>query len=313
MTDYFIGIDLGTTHCALAYVKRDSTLKANAFATFNIPQLVGPGEIAKRPLLPCFRYHAGDEIHPNDRTLPFDAKLSEDIDHAIIGEWAKRLGTKTSSRLVTSAKSWLTLSQNCNIACLPFNETQTIDKVSPLMATASYLNYLRAAWDYEHPNSPLAKQTLVITIPASFDEGARQATAEAAGIAGLSNVSLLEEPQAACYHWLSEHQAHDTEQRHEKLLLVCDIGGGTTDLSLLKISNNEGKTQLHRIAVGDHLMLGGDNMDLALAAKALSKTSSPSHSKVSALSSAAQAAKETLLSENSPETASLTLLGQGRK
>lgn len=333
---YFVGIDLGTTHTAVAYLDKNATKgsdQENAATLFEIEQLVGPGKVAKRPLLPSFRYHpAAGEIADSDRLLPWsnrsDAFLANELNGVVVGEWARLLGSKSQGRLVSSAKSWLShhkVDRNANI--LPWGSDDDIEKVSPVFASASYLHHIVQAWNREFPCAPLAEQEVVITIPASFDEGARGLTVQAAKLAGLHSVLLLEEPQAVCYDWYKRHQQTAIEQlKNIPLLMVCDVGGGTTDLSLISaaVRNDRGtdKLELNRIGVGDHLMLGGDNIDLALAHVAEQQLSSgdPERNKKK-LSSAALAqliqqtriAKETLLADNAPESATITLLGSGSR
>ena len=340
MTPQFhIGIDLGTTHTVVAY----APVGADQAHLFEIDQLVAPGEIAKRPWLPSFRYHpAPGELAPEDVLLPWQQSLPGEIPQVIIGEWARELGSKTDSRSIFSAKSWLSHPQvDRTAAILPWDaDPAEVDKVSPLHASASYLFYIRCAWNHEYPEAPLELQDVVITIPASFDEMARSLTVEAAHLAGIPNLRLLEEPQAACYDWYAlaqnqraqnqspEHQSprHQNEGalNDKRLMLIVDVGGGTTDLSLVQIgsdnrpNNDNTLPQLKRIGVGDHLMLGGDNIDLALAHIAEQQITARANKKLSTaqlsqLTQQTRIAKETLLSEPAPETAKVTVLGSGSK
>ncbi len=331
---YFVGIDLGTTHVAVAYVDKNSEPKTPA-TLFEIEQLVGPGKVAKRPLLPSFRYHPlAGEIPEADCLLPWsnrtDAHLPNELTNVVVGEWARMLGSKTQGRLVSSAKSWLSHHKvDRNAEILPWGNDDSVDKVSPVFASASYLHHICQAWNREFPDALLAEQEVVITIPASFDEGARSLTVAAAKLAGLDNILLLEEPQAVCYDWYKRHQQTALQQLSNiPLLMVCDVGGGTTDLSLIsatvaKNAQGEDKLELNRIGVGDHLMLGGDNIDLALAHLAeqqIQTQGGPDQAKKK-LSSAALAqliqqtriAKETLLADDAPDTATITLLGSGSR
>lgn len=193
-----------------------------------------------------------------------------------MGEWARELGAKVEGRQVSSAKSWLShqaVDRSSDI--LPWAGAQDVDKVSPVIASASYLNHIRQAWNYRHPSNKLEDQDVVVTVPASFDETARKLTLEAAELAGLKKIVLLEEPQAVCYDWYARHQQTAADELKElPLILVCDVGGGTTDLSLIEASfSSQDELALDRIGVGEHLMLGGDNLDLALAHLAESRLS----------------------------------------
>jgi len=327
--DYLIGIDLGTTNTVVAYADMSKALSPENCHIFEIEQLVAPGEVAKRPQLPSFRYHpAKGELNENDLLLPWSATLANDLPQVVIGEWARELGAKVEGRQVVSAKSWLSHPQVDRSAdILPWESAEGITKVSPVLASASYLFHVRQAWNTEHPNALIEQQEVVITIPASFDESARALTVEAAKIAGLSKILLLEEPQAVCYDWYAR-QGENAQTLLAKinLLLVCDVGGGTTDLSLIKVAKAKDDTlALTRVGVGNHLMLGGDNVDLALAHKVeqqINGTCSPSNQNTPKKLSAAslsqliqqtRKAKERLLGESAPESAKVTLLGSGSK
>jgi len=309
---YHIGIDLGTTHTVLAYAKIKEK-KAN-IQIFAIEQLVAPGEVAAHPLLPSVRYHpAIGELSEADMTF------SPSGEQAIIGTAARVLSAKTQGRFVSSAKSWLSHpSIEHTASILPWGSTDEVDKISPLDASASYLKHIRHVWNHKHPKALLENQKVVITVPASFDEGARSLTLEAAKIAGLHTIHLLEEPQAVCYDWLSRHQEQLKMTLEDiKLLLVCDVGGGTTDLTLIKVEPSTDEPKLSRIGVGDHLMLGGDNIDLALAHLAESRLSSDkkklSAADLSYLLEQCRIAKERLLADDAPEQLNVTLLGSGSK
>ncbi|MCX7256203.1 MAG: Hsp70 family protein, partial [Polaromonas sp.] len=303
---YIVGIDLGTTHTVVAYAplaapkKRGKSAPPPGITLFPIEQLIAPGESAALALLPSCRYHpAPGELAASTVQLPWRSSATSPEANAnagtgasptpsanaatngntadqnavpvpapVIGQWARKLGAQTPGRLVTSAKSWLSHAQVDRLApILPWGAPAEVAKVSPVEASASYLRHVRAAWDAQFPASPLAQQELVLTVPASFDEGARALTLQAARLAGLPQLRLLEEPQAVFYDWLLRHRADlNQELAQTRLVLVCDVGGGTTDLSLIQIEPQDGGLpQLTRIAVGQHLMLGGDNMDLALA------------------------------------------------
>jgi len=325
---YLIGIDLGTTNTVVAYADMKKQLTGDNCHIFEIEQLVAPGKVAKRRQLPSFRYHpAKGELDDNDLLLPWTQKLPSELPQLVIGEWARELGAKVDGRQVVSAKSWLSHPQvDRNADILPWDTSTSgnaegVSKVSPVLASASYLFHVRQAWNFSHPDALFEHQEIVITIPASFDESARALTVEASKRAGLENIMLLEEPQAVCYDWYAKQGVHaQTQLSNIKLLLVCDVGGGTTDLSLIKIARKQDSSlSLTRIGVGNHLMLGGDNVDLALAhnveqhingqhgAKRLSAAS------LSQLMQQTRKAKERLLMENAPESAKVTLLGSGAR
>ncbi|MGZ8160999.1 MAG: Hsp70 family protein [Methylobacter sp.] len=315
-TNYLVGIDLGTTHTVVAYAKADNTHQE--IQIFQIEQLVAPGQVAARPLLPSVRYHpASGELSEAD--LAFPSGTPSESETAVIGEAARLLGSKSKGRFVTSAKSWLSHPSVDHAAdILPWGSGDDIDKVSPIAASASYLSHIRTVWAHRFPDAPLEKQDIVITVPASFDEAARSLTLEAARFAGLPNVRLLEEPQAVCYDWLRRHTGSIKQAlANVHLLLVCDVGGGTTDLTLIKVEQGEPEPKLTRIGVGDHLMLGGDNIDLALAHLAESRLGSGekrlSAADLSQLIEQCRIAKERLLADDAPEQVNVTLLGGGSK
>ncbi|MEH0741314.1 hsp70 family protein [Vibrio cholerae] len=318
---YLVGIDLGTTNTVVAYCEITADLNASPVALFDIDQLIGPGEVVRKPLLPSFRYHpAKGQIGERDLTLPWEHQpVSGDMDQVIIGEWARELGAKVEGRQVASAKSWLShqgVDRRSDI--LPWAGASDVTKVSPLIASASYLNHIRQAWNHRHPSDPLEAQDVVITVPASFDETARKLTLEAAELAGLDKVVLLEEPQAVCYDWYARHQENAADVLSDiPLILVCDVGGGTTDLSLIsaQVSDDHALT-LNRIGVGEHLMLGGDNLDLALAHLAEQRLNSGKKLNAASLSKLIQqtrSAKEQLLSRQAPNDVKITMLGSGSK
>ncbi|MBS9862494.1 hsp70 family protein [Vibrio alginolyticus] len=318
---FLVGIDLGTTNTVVAYCEITDNLEQSEVSLFDIDQLIGPGEVVRKPLLPSFRYHpAVGQISPSDLTLPWENEpVSGDISNVIVGEWARELGAKVEGRQVSSAKSWLShqaVDRSSDI--LPWAGAQDVDKVSPVIASASYLNHIRQAWNYRHPSNKLEDQDVVVTVPASFDETARKLTLEAAQLAGLKKIVLLEEPQAVCYDWYARHQQTAADELKElPLILVCDVGGGTTDLSLIEASfSSQGELALDRIGVGEHLMLGGDNLDLALAHLAESRFNQSKKLTAASLTKLIQQtrkAKENLLSANAPEEVKITMLGSGSK
>ena len=318
---FLIGIDLGTTHTVVAYADVSSGLEKSQPRLFEIAQLVAPGEVAEKPMLPSFRYHpTTGELADQDMLLPWSGNdLPGENERVVIGEWARELGSKVDGRLVSSAKSWLSHPQvDRSEAILPWAAGEGVDKVSPVLASASYLNHVRRAWNHAHPNDRMERQEVVVTVPASFDEVARTLTVEAASLAGLPSVLLLEEPQAVCYDWYARNRANAAERlRDSRLLLVCDVGGGTTDLSLIRIAVVEGELTLTRVGVGDHLMLGGDNVDLALAHLAeqriVGEGAKLTAASLSQLIQQTRIAKEMLLSDQPPEFAKVTVLGAGAR
>jgi hypothetical protein len=320
-----VGIDLGTTNTVLAH----ADAAGGPVATFDIPQLTAPGEIGSAPLLPSARYHPlAAELQAGSLQLPWRQEDNPDpggLPLVAIGRLARALGARTPGRLVVSAKSWLSHAGVDRTApILPWGAPDEVPKVSPLAASASYLAHLRAAWNARHPDRPLEHQRIVLTIPASFDEGARALTVEAARLAGLPRVRLLEEPQAALYDWMHRHRATLAddlagEGGPARLVLVADVGGGTTDFSLVQVAlGDDGTPHLTRIGVGNHLILGGDNMDLALAHLVESKLGQPEGQRLSAarlaqLTERCRAAKEQLLAPDAPDGVGVTLLGDGAR
>jgi molecular chaperone DnaK (HSP70) len=261
---FSVGIDLGTTHCVLSYADLgkmdDEDLSPQVMA---IPQLTSPGMVEEKYQLPSFLYQAHEaELAEGSTSLPWAAKPDY-----LVGEIARNLGSKTPIRLVASAKSWLChAGVDCKSPILPAEAPEEVERVSPFQATTAYLQHMRDAWQSLHPDAPLEQQDVVITVPASFDPAARELTVEAARAVGLGQAILLEEPQAALYNWIEK--SHGDWRQHAKvgdIILVIDIGGGTTDLSLIAVTEKDGNLELTRVAVGDHILLGGDNMDLALA------------------------------------------------
>jgi molecular chaperone DnaK (HSP70) len=312
-----VGIDLGTTNTVLAFADAGT----DTVATFDIPQLVAPGEVGTAPLLPSNRYHPlAGELAADALQLPWSAPDVGGVERVAIGRLARALGAASPGRLVASAKSWLSHPGVDRTApILPWGAPDDVPKVSPLAASASYLAHLRAAWNTRHPDRPLEDQQIVLTIPASFDEGARALTLEAARRAGLADVRLLEEPQAALYDWLQRHRATlAADLADAKLVLVADVGGGTTDFTLVKVELKDGEPALARIGVGNHLILGGDNMDLALAHLAEARMKGADGERLSAgrlaqLTERCRTAKEQLLAPDAPDDVNVTLLGGGSR
>ena len=316
---FLVGIDLGTTNTVVAYA--DANDAQAGIQLFAIEQLLAPGEVGARPLLPSLRYHpAAGELAAGDLQLPWP---QQDVEHPVLGALARQLGAQVPGRLVSSAKSWLSHANvDRQAPILPWGADADVAKVSPVAASASYLAYVRAAWNHRFPQAPLEEQELVLTIPASFDEGARALTLEAARLAGLPTLRLVEEPQAAFYDFLQRRRTTLRDDlANTRRILVCDVGGGTTDFSLIDVAFDEdGEPQLTRSSVGNHLILGGDNMDLALAhlvetrmAAGVEGGMKLSAARLSQLMERCRAAKELLLSNDAPESASVTLLGAGAR
>ena len=324
---YLVGIDLGTTNTVLAYARIAATPAGEQIQLLDIEQLVAPGEIGAAPLLPSLRYHpAPGELADGDLQLPWLQADVAGVAPVATGQLARKLGAQVPGRLVASAKSWLSHAGVDRTApILPWGAAGDVAKVSPVAASASYLAHLHAAWNVRFPLQPLEQQQIVLTIPASFDEGARALTLEAAHMAGLPALRLLEEPQAAFYDWLFRRRATlAADLAKSRLVLVCDVGGGTTDFSLIKVEMADGQPQISRIGVGNHLILGGDNMDLALAhlveqrMAAANGTTEQKQTKLSAtqlsqLAERCRAAKELLLADDAPECTTVTLLGSGSR
>lgn len=261
---FAIGIDLGTTHCALAYVESAKCEGEEVeHQQMPIPQLTAPGSVEELPVLPSFLYlpHP-DEFRPGDLSLPWPSPPGR-----IAGSLARKQGMNTPIRLVSSAKSWLCHPDvDRKAPILPPEVPAEIPQLSPFEASVHYLSHLRDAWNGLHSYDRLEDQEVTVTVPASFDPAARELTAEAARAVGIQHLVLLEEPQAALYSWVNDSRG---AWRHQvkvgDILLVVDVGGGTTDLSLIAVTENAGALELTRVAVGEHILLGGDNMDLALA------------------------------------------------
>jgi hypothetical protein len=257
------GIDLGTTNCALAYASVSEDGEQRDDGVFAIPQLVDSGVVESRDTLPSFLYlPASHELGSMVLSLPWD-----EVNLIALGTLGRKEGAKKPDRLISSAKSWLSQEGvDRTKPILPWKGAEDLTPMSPVAASTEYLKHLVAAWRFENPTEPLGEAEVVLTVPASFDAVARDLTAEAARHAGLSRVTLLEEPQAAFYAWLDTCGDGWRDQvKKGDLVLVCDVGGGTTDLTLIEVHEAEGDLDLERVAVGQHILLGGDNMDLTLA------------------------------------------------
>jgi molecular chaperone DnaK (HSP70) len=311
---YVIGIDLGTSNCAVALA--DASLGAEAAVEdFPIPQLQRPGEIVSQLLLPsCLYVPSAHELPAGSTGLPWGESLD-----FIVGTFARWQGTRVPGRLVASAKSWLChAGVNRSAAILPWGAPAEVTKLSPVEASARLLAHLAAAWNHAHPDAPLSAQEVVITVPASFDEVARALTVTAAHQAGLEKFTLVEEPQAAFYDFTARSRTALGEiLKDVRLVLVVDVGGGTTDFTLIQVGLSPEGTQLRRIAVGDHLLLGGDNMDAALARLAeerlLERGRKLGAAQWGQFVQAARTAKESLLGANAPERHAIAVAAEGSR
>jgi hypothetical protein len=314
---FSIGIDLGTTNCAIAYI--DSQKEDGTAEVLNLPQIVQPGVYEDRKLLPSFLYlPQKGEFQNGAFKLPWGEEQP-----FIVGEFAKSHGALVPTHLVSSAKSWLChTAVNRRDKILPWKANDESNKVSPLQASTLYLKHLVNSWNaqFETIDSELKleKQEVVLTVPASFDADARDFTMEAAKDAGFKKISLLEEPQAAFYSWLEANKDTWREQVQEgDVILVIDVGGGTSDFTLIAVESDQGNLFLNRLAVGEHILLGGDNMDLALAYE-LSRQLAAKNIKLDlaqmvALSHACRTAKEKLLADKDLRSWPMTILGRGSK
>ena len=311
---FVIGIDLGTTNTVVAYARIDDT-DVPQIQQLSIPQLTAPGTVESLPSLPSFIYLPPSHESGSAFDLPWQTGME-----FVAGQMARKQSAEMPERSVVAAKSWLAHSRvDRHAPILPWDAPEEVDKISPVEASRRYLEHVIAAWNEAFPDTPLIDQQVVLTVPASFDASARELTREAALSAGLpANFVLLEEPQAAVYAWLDrEGDQWREELRPGDQLLVCDVGGGTTDLSLIGVVDQGGELSLQRVAVGNHLLVGGDNMDLAVAHLAATQfgekgVSLDAWQSVS-LWHACRAAKESLLAENGPETHPVTVLGRGSK
>ncbi|MEM6645995.1 MAG: Hsp70 family protein [Bacteroidota bacterium] len=315
---YIVGVDLGTTHCVVAFTENAvPEFEAPAIHIFNMPQVVAPGEIQAQPLLPSFLFMPGPHDVPEGALrLPWQG----DIDYAV-GQFARERGAELPMRLVASAKSWLShTGVDRTAAILPWETPADARRVSPVEAATRYLKHLRAAWNHhmapEEDALRLERQVVYLTVPASFDAVARELTVRAAQAAGLHNLTLLEEPQAAFYAWLESQQDHWRDLIGlGETVLVCDVGGGTTDLSLIEVVEEGGNLDLRRVAVGDHILLGGDNMDLTLAyalrGKLARQDTNLDNWQFRGLAHQCRKAKERLLSDPNLESEPIVILGRG--
>jgi hypothetical protein len=320
---YIVGIDLGTTNCVVAYSDMQVERAPREMAKielFRVPQLTGPGAVELRDSLPSFLYvKEGHEDDSDALQLPWQ----EEEKITVAGEFARERGAEVPHKLISSAKSWL-----CNSAVdrespiLPWEATKDIEKLSPVQASCALLRHIKNAWNHEmagddDPSLCLENQSIYLTVPASFDAVARELTVKAAKMAGLKDIVLIEEPQSAFYAWIDK-AGDDWRDQVEKgdLVLVCDIGGGTSDFSLIEVNEGEdGLLNLERVAVGNHLLVGGDNLDLTLsyflAAKLREKKQNLDTWQMRGLVHSCRKAKEALFSSDGPDEYPVTVLGRG--
>ena len=312
---YIVGIDLGTTNSALARYDLSASEEEGRIELCSVPQLINTNEVAERTLLPSFLYIPGDLDFPKGSiSLPWEPEPA-----FVVGELARKRGAESPTRLVASAKSWLSYAGvNRTSPILPWQAPAEVSRLSPVEASSQFLQHLGKAWkEAEKEEVPLGEQEILLTVPASFDEEARELTRRAAEQAGYQHVTLLEEPQAAFYAWLEgQGDTWRSRVRVGDLVLVCDVGGGTTDFSLIMVSEVNGELTLKRVAVGDHILLGGDNIDLALAgavsARLAEKGTRIDSRQLQALWNNCRLAKEKLLDpESKAAEQPVTILGKG--
>ncbi len=315
---YVVGIDLGTTNCAVAYFDTGAGEDAE-IQHLQIPQVVQPGVVEPRPLLPSFLYLPGPGEQPAGALdVPWAGKRD-----FCVGEFARTFGSLVPTRLVASAKSWLSHpGVDRKQPILPWKAPENARRLSPVEASTYYIKHLVDSWNHEVAKDVtdhrMENQEIILTVPASFDAVARELTVEAARAAGLEKITLLEEPQAAFYAWIdASHDSWRDQVEVGDVVLVCDLGGGTTDLSLIAVSEEAGQLVLTRIAVGDHILLGGDNMDLALAHHAAAafaaKGTKLDQGQMHMLWHSCRLAKETLFAQPDSKVAPVTVLGRGSR
>ena len=315
---YIVGIDLGTSNSILAYTPAEMDDPAAAeIQILEIPQIIGPGSVAARSMLPSFIFLPGEkDMSPDSLNLPWAKDVKQ-----VVGEFARERGAELPQRLISSAKSWLCHPMvDRNQAILPWGASPEVPKLSTVEASAAILDHIRRAWNFsmarEDESLALELQDIYLTVPASFDAVARELTVKAAEMAHLPDITLLEEPQAAFYAWIeaSRDRWRDDIAAGD-LVLVCDLGGGTSDFSLIRVSESSGELELERIAVGNHLLIGGDNMDLALsytiAKRFADKGTRLDSWQMRALWHHCRGAKEKLLELSDNDTVPVSILGRG--
>ena len=290
-----IGIDLGTTNSALAYIPEihGELPDYPEIQVLQIPQYVAPGQIEARRTLPSFLF-LGDQTY--------------------VGAYAREQGALVPTKSVHSAKSWLSNPEVDRTAkILPWDAQEGGRVLSPVDVSTAILSNIRDAWNQAHPNHPLASQDVVLTVPASFDEEARELTVQAAHAAGIEKLTLVEEPAAAFYSWIANHLAQSQKSLFDgQLVLVCDVGGGTSDFTLIRVHRDGDRIEFTRTAVGKHLLLGGDNLDLTLAWLVESKLGTQlSIRQRTALRRQCASAKERMLADANLKSVEITVLGAG--
>jgi molecular chaperone DnaK (HSP70) len=306
---YVVGIDLGTTNSAVAWV--DTAERAPRVRIFDVTQLVAPGEVKPRSGLPSFLYLAGEhDLPPAATRLPWGEPPAVGEARVVVGELARTQGARVPGRMVASAKSWLShAGVDRQAAILPWGAAEG-PKISPVVTEAEILAQVARAFE-QTTGVPIDAAEVIVTVPASFDEVARELTVQAATKARLGEVTLLEEPQAAFYDWI---EAHDTKARRAALgprerVLVCDVGGGTTDFTIIDV--DEEGDGFARSAVGDHLLLGGDNMDIALARRVEGRVGKVDAVQWHGLVHACRLAKEQMLEDPTLESRVITVAARG--
>ncbi len=312
---YVVGIDLGTTNSAVGYI--DTRREQGKVETFKIQQLTAIDSVEELETLPSFHYEpTSGEFDQHSALLPWQ----QDLPDHVVGHYARERGAHAPARLIGSTKSWLSHAGVDRTAdLLPWHGAEDVRRLSPTDVSARYLGHIRHAWNYAFGDAPLEQQDVVVTVPASFDEVARELTVKAAEKAGLPRILLIEEPQAAFYNWLHRHGGDWRETMHAgDTILVCDIGGGTTDFTLIQVRQDEdGMIHFHRIAVGEHLILGGDNLDLALAhhleAELVGSGRKLESRQWHILVCRCRQAKEKLLGANAPDRIVIHLPGSGSR
>ncbi|MDP4857322.1 MAG: Hsp70 family protein [Desulfobacterales bacterium] len=315
---FIVGIDLGTTNSILAYTEVESEAReAPDIHILEISQLIGPGAVAAREMLPSFIYMPGEKDIASDALeLPWHRDVKQ-----IVGELARNRGAELPQRLISSSKSWLCHAMvDRNQAILPWGSPAEVPKLSPVEASAAILDHIRRAWNHtiarDDENLILERQEIFLTVPASFDAVARELTVNAAAMAQLPDITLLEEPQAAFYAWIVASGDNWREAvRPGDLVLVCDLGGGTSDFSLIRVSDFSGNLELERIAVGNHILIGGDNMDLALAYAVANQIAATGQKldtwQMRALWHTCRSAKEKILASSDTAAVPISVLGRG--
>ncbi|MDA0839419.1 MAG: Hsp70 family protein, partial [Planctomycetota bacterium] len=316
---YIVGIDLGTTNSVVSFIDTNlADQDLRSIPVLEIPQVVEQSQVACRNKLPSFLFlPSKHELSEGSLQLPWDSEIQ-----FAVGEFARDRGTMSPGRLVTSAKSWLSHAAVDRTAeILPWGAPEEVERLSPIEVSTRYLIHIKEAWNHVMAEGQdwarLENQEVILTVPASFDEVARELTVEAAKAAGFERLVLIEEPQAAFYAWLFHHRQNWEEQvSKNQLILVCDVGGGTSDFSLIQVEARGEDLGFRRIAVGDHLLLGGDNMDLAIAAQLEERLAGPgkklNSTQWAALSHSCRLAKESLLAGEA-ESASVSVPGRSSR